>query len=262
MQRSTSCSPLGWLWLHNVEITRSYISMLMSKLACFSCFFLHPWVGTFSSTNFIFFDDFIQSWFVYIDYFSSRPRILSGSGHFHPQISSFLMISSRVGLFTSIIFHPDPEFWVEVDIFIHKFHLFWWFHSQLVCLHWLFFIQTQNFEWKWTFSSTNFIFFDDFIHSWFVYIDYFSSRPRILSGSGHFHPQISSLLMISLRVGCVCWLFFIQNQHFEWKWKFFIQNFSSLLMISALELKFDNTWKKKTYAWPIRVWLMILEPHK
>jgi hypothetical protein len=34
------------------------------------------------------------------------------------------------------------------------------------------------------------------------------------------------------------------------------------LMISALELKFDNTWKKKTYAWPIRVWLMILEPHK
>ncbi len=155
MQRSTSCSPLGWLWLHNVEITRSYISMLMSKLACFSCFFLHPWVGTFSSTNFIFFDDFIQSWFVYIDYFSSRPRILSGSGHFHPQISSFLMISSTVGLFTLIIFHPDPEFWVEVDIFIHKFHLFWWFHRELV-----------------------------------VSVDYFSSRTSILSGSENFSSKI------------------------------------------------------------------------
>jgi len=71
-------------------------------------------------------------------------------------------------------------------------------------------------------------FFNDFTQSWFVYIDYFSSRPSILSGSGKFHPK-----------------------------------FSSLLMISALELKFDKTLKKnKTYAWPIRVWLMILEPHK
>ncbi len=144
----------------------------MSKLACFSCFFLHPWVA-----------------------------------HFHPHISSLLMISSRVGLFVLDIFHPDPDFGVQVDIFIHEFHLFWWFHPELVCIRWLFFIQTQNFEWKWTFSSTNLISFDDFIQSWFVYIDYFSSRSGIWSGSRHFHPKISSLLVISSQVGCLLIIF-------------------------------------------------------
>ncbi len=158
----------------------------MSKLACFSCFFLHPWVA-----------------------------------HFHPHISSLLMISSRVGLFTFIYFHPDPEFWVEVDIFIHKFHLFWWFHPDPE-----FWVEVDIFIHKFN------------LFWWFhpelvVSVDYFSSRPRILTGRGKFHPKISSLLMISSRVGCLCRLFFIQTQNLGMEVEIFIHKFSSLLMISS-----------------------------
>ncbi len=87
--------PFRLAWLHNVEKSRKLNKDVDVKVGLFLLFFSSSMSGTFSSTYFISFDDFIQSWFVYVYLFSSRPRILSGSGHFHSQISSLLMISSR-----------------------------------------------------------------------------------------------------------------------------------------------------------------------